>query len=111
MKASDCHSEHGHVFLVSPVYWLTFDPPGDIGTSSLEAKPLSALLTAMILAGLKDPIIDPAACDLGSLGQDFLSRPIEDSIRSSETEVSSSLSGASREHVRRKTHRSFPSGF
>src|SRR6266850_1401542 len=102
MKASDCHLEHGHVFLVSPVYWLTSDPPGDTGTASFEAKPLSALLTAMILAGLKDPIIHPVACHLGSLGQDLLSRPIEDSIRSSETDVSSSLSGASREQVRRK---------
>jgi hypothetical protein len=102
MRASDCYLEHDHVFLVSPVYWLTSDPPGDTGTSSFEAKPLSALLTAMILAGLKDPIIHPVACDLRSLGQDLLNRPIEDSISSSATDVASSLtgSGASKEQVR-----------
>jgi hypothetical protein len=69
----------------------------------LEAKPLPALLTAMVLAGLRQPVIHPPACDLERLGPIFLSSPASNNMSSSSgTEVSStSHSGVSREQVRR----------
>ena len=70
----------------------------------LEAKPLPALLTAMVLAGLRQPVIHPAACDLESLGSIFLKSPASNNSNmssSSGTEVSTSHSEVSREQVRR----------
>jgi hypothetical protein len=68
----------------------------------LEAKPLPALLTAMVLAGLKQPVISPAACDLERLEPIFLSSPASNNMSSSGTGVSTtSVSGVSREQVRR----------
>jgi hypothetical protein len=65
----------------------------------LEAKPLPALLTAMVLAGLRKPVIRPVACDLESLGPILLNSTARDNMSSSGTEVSSSRSGVSREQV------------
>jgi hypothetical protein len=68
----------------------------------LEAKPLPALLTAMVLAGLSQPVIHPTACDLERLGPICLSSPANNNMSSSSgTEVSTSRSGVSREQVRR----------
>jgi hypothetical protein len=68
----------------------------------LGAKPLPALLTAMVLAGLRQPLIHPAACDLEGLGPIFLSSPAGNNMSSSSgTEVSTSHSGVSGEQVRR----------
>src|SRR6267154_973672 len=97
MGASDCRLEHRHVLLVSPVYWLSAVRPGDFAALTLEAKPLLALLTAMVLAGLREPVIHPVACDLESLGQAFLSSTARDDICSSDTDMSIPSSGASRE--------------
>lgn len=94
----DSRLEHGHVLLVSPAYWLSSVPPKSSGMLSLETKPLLALLTAMVLAGLKDPIIHPVACDIESIGQG-LSSTVRDSIRPSETEYTP-RGGASGEEVR-----------
>lgn len=66
---------------------------------SLEAKPLPALLTAMILAGLRHPVIHPVACDLESLGQILRSNTSNVNMSTSGTEVSTSRSGVSREQV------------
>ena len=63
----DSRLEQGQVLLVSPAYWVSSVPPEDLGMPLLEAKPLLALLTAMVLAGLGDPVIHPEACDIGSL--------------------------------------------
>ena len=71
----------------------------------LEAKPLPALFTAMVLAGLRQPIIHPAACDLERLGPIFVNNPASNDMSSSGTGVSTtSHSGVSREQVRRETH-------
>jgi hypothetical protein len=67
----------------------------------LQAKPLPALLTAMVLAGLRQPVIHPPACDLESLGPIFLNSPASNNTSSSGTEVSTSHSGVSGEQVRR----------
>ncbi|KAH9057435.1 hypothetical protein EDB87DRAFT_1686276 [Lactarius vividus] len=65
----DPRFEQGHTLLVSPAYWVSSEHPGDSGMpNDLEAKPLPALLTAMILADLRDPLLLPAACELESLG-------------------------------------------
>lgn len=64
----DPRLEQGHTLLVSPAYRVSSEHPGDSGVPDLEAKPLPALLTAMILADLRDPLLFPAACDLESLG-------------------------------------------
>ena len=101
IEASDCRSEHGRVLLVSPVYWLSANRPGTFESLTLEAKPLLALLTAMVLAGLREPVIRPATCDLESLGQVFLGSTARDDICSSETDMSIPGSGASREQVGR----------
>ena len=66
---------------------------------TLEAKPLPALLTAMILAGLRHPVIHPVACNLESLGQIFRSSAASVNMSSSGTEVSTCRSGVSREQV------------
>ena len=67
----------------------------------LEAKPLPALLTAMVLTGLKQPVIRPAACDLERLGPILLRSPASNNTSSSGTGVSTtSHSGVSREEVR-----------
>jgi hypothetical protein len=100
--ASDCRSTQGPVLLISPAFWLSSEPPEDPQMPFLEAKPLPALLTAMVLAGLRQPVIHPAACDLEHLGPIFLSSPEpSNNMRSSGTEVSTSHSGVSREQVRR----------
>lgn len=65
---------------------------------SLETKPLLALITAMVLAGLRDPVIHPVACEIGSLSQGLRST-VKDSIRSSET-GDAPRGGASGEQVR-----------
>ncbi|KAI9440840.1 hypothetical protein H4582DRAFT_1499944 [Lactarius indigo] len=49
------------------VLWRS-TPALNLVTLYLEDKPLPALLTAMILAGLRDPLLFPAACELESLG-------------------------------------------
>ena len=98
---SDSRLEHGPVLLVSPVYWLSAARPGDFAKLTLEAKPLLALLTAMVLAGLREPVIHPVACDLESLGQAFPSSTARDEICSSETDMSTPSSGASSEQVGR----------
>jgi len=72
--------------------------------SFLEAKPLLALFTAMVLAGLKQPVIHPVVCDIGILGSIPLpvSSPAGDNISSSGTEFPTSHnSEVSREQVRR----------
>jgi hypothetical protein len=66
-----------------------------------ETKPLPALLTAMVLAGLRQPVIRPAACDLERLGPILLSSPASDNMSISGTVVSTiPHSGVSREQVR-----------
>lgn len=69
----------------------------------LEAKPLPALLTAVVLAGLKEPLIYPAVCDLERLGPIFPSSLAcaSGSGDNCRTGVSASHSEASREQVRR----------
>jgi hypothetical protein len=68
----------------------------------LEAKPLPALLTAMVLCGMRHPVIHPVACDLESLGPILLLRSTAgDNTSRSGTEVSTSRNGVSREQVRR----------
>lgn len=98
IEIPDSRLAQGHVLLVSPAYWLSSVPPKGSGTLSLETKPLLALFTAMVLAGLRDPVIHPVACDIGFLGQG-LSSKVGDRIRSSETERVP-RGGASGEHVR-----------
>jgi hypothetical protein len=105
MPASDSRLEQGHVLLVSPAFWLSTNPPEDLGTPSpsLDTKPLPALLTAMVLAGLRHPVIHPAACDLGSLGPAFLSflnSTTGDRLRPFEVGVATLQSCVSREQVR-----------
>jgi len=95
----DSRLKQGYVLLVSPAYWISSDPPEDIGMPSLETKPLLALLTAMVLAGLRNSVIHPEACDIESLGQG-LSSTVKDSMRSSETE-DAQHGGTFGEHVRR----------
>lgn len=56
----------------------------------LETKPLPALLTAMILAGLRQPVIHPAACDLEGLRPIFPSSPASDNMSGSGAEGSTS---------------------
>ena len=99
--ASDCRSEQGRVLLISPAFWLSSEPPEDPGVPLLQAKPLPALLTSLVLAGLKQPVIHPAACDLERLGPIFLSSSASDNTSSAGTEVSTSHSGVSGEQVRR----------
>jgi hypothetical protein len=86
---------------MSPAFWLSSEPPEDPGMPLLEAKPLPALLTAMVLAGLRQPVIHPAACDLERLGPIFLSSPASSNMSSAGAEVSTSHSGVSGEQVRR----------
>lgn len=97
---SDSRLEQGHTLLVSPAYWASSLSPEDFGTSVLEIKPLPALLTAMVLAGLADAVIHPVACDLESLGPILLSSVVTKSGRSIETGVPALTTGASREQVR-----------
>jgi len=101
---TDTRLQQGHVLLVSPAYWLSTVPPKCFGMLSLETKPFLALLTAMVLAGLRDPVIHPVACDIGSLGQG-LSSTVRDGIRSSET-GHAPRGGASGEQVRQSHHSS-----
>lgn len=102
-KLPDCRSAQGNVLLISPAFWLSSEPPEDPGMPLLEAKPLPALLTAMVLSGLRQPIIHPAACDLEHLEPIVLSSPASDKS-SSGIGVSASNSGVSREQVRRFWH-------
>ena len=99
IEVPDSRLEQGHVLLVSPAYWLSSVPPQGFGMLSLETKPVLALLTAMVLAGLRDPVIHPVSCDIESLGQG-LSNAIRDGMRPSETEYIP-RGGASGEQVRR----------
>jgi hypothetical protein len=101
IASSDCRLEQGNTLLVSPAYWLSSVSPDDFGTLALVTKPLIALLTAMVLAGLRDAVIRPISCDLESLGQVLLSGAVTKSVRSSETGVIVRSSGASKEQVRR----------
>ncbi len=68
-----------------------------------EAKPLPALLTAIILVGMRQPVIRPVACNLESQEPIFrlLSGPASDNMSSSGTETSTPHGGVSKEQVRR----------
>ncbi|KAI0272960.1 hypothetical protein BGY98DRAFT_146429 [Russula aff. rugulosa BPL654] len=96
----DCRSAQGNILLISPAFWLSSEPPEEPGTPLLEAKPLPALFTAMVLAGLRQPVIHPAACDLERLGPIFLNSPASNDMSSSGTgDSTTSHSGVSREQV------------
>ncbi|KAI9461211.1 hypothetical protein BJY52DRAFT_214579 [Lactarius psammicola] len=95
----DSRLEQGHTLLVSPAYWVSSERPGDSDAADLEAKPLPALLTAVVLAGLRDPVINPAACELESLGAVLPSSTTAERRRSSETESVVPGSGVSKEQV------------
>lgn len=101
IDVSDRRLEQGQVLLVSPAFWLSSNLPEDFGMAPLETKPLPALLTAMVLAGFKHPIIHPVACDLGSLGLgSVLQRStVRDDSRSPEMEAFPPRSGAFEEQV------------
>ncbi|KAI9458404.1 hypothetical protein BJY52DRAFT_429832 [Lactarius psammicola] len=95
----DSRLEQGHTLLVSPAYWVSSEHPGDPGAPDLEAKPLPAIITAMVLAGLRPPVINPAACELESLEPVLPSSTTAEHRRSSETETVVPGSGVSNERV------------
>jgi hypothetical protein len=97
----DSRLEQGHTLLVSPAYWVSSGHSGDFGAPDLEAKPLLALLTAIVLAAYWPPFIQPAACELESLGAVLRnSTPINREV-SSETDAVAPGSCVSPERVRR----------
>ncbi|KAH8991727.1 hypothetical protein EDB92DRAFT_650621 [Lactarius akahatsu] len=90
----------GHTLLVSPAYWVSSEHPGDSDVPDLETKPLPALLTAMILADLREPLLFPTACDLESLGPVLpISTTTTERRRFSGTETVVQGSGVSQERV------------
>ena len=99
----DSRLEQGHTLLVSPAYWVSSEHPGDSGVPDLEAKPILALLTAIILAGFLPPFIQPVACELEILGPILPNNTPTNHALSSETNAVPIAPGSSvsTEHVRR----------
>ncbi|KAF8270655.1 hypothetical protein EI94DRAFT_1722215, partial [Lactarius quietus] len=83
----DSRLEQGHTLLVSPAYRV----------SSEHSGPLLALLASIVLAGLRQPLIYPAPCELEILGPVIPSNATTSPRRSSETEAVVPGSGVSNE--------------
>lgn len=96
----DSRLQQGHTLLVSPAYWVSSErPDNNSGVPDLEAKPLPALLTAMVLAGLRPPFVYPTPCELETLGLVPPSSITTKRKRSPETETVVPGSGVSGEKV------------
>lgn len=96
----DSRLEQGHTLLVSPAYWVSSGHSGDSGAPNLEAKPILSILTAIVLAGQWPPFIQPASCELESLGPILPNSTAINRELSSETDAVAPGSGVPTEHVR-----------
>ena len=94
----DSRLEQGHALLVSPAYRVSSEPSEGSGALDLEPKPLLAILTALVLAGLWPTLVHPAVCELEPLEPVLL---ISAATNSPETEAMVPGSGVSAERVRR----------
>ena len=86
---------------MSPAYGVSSEHSGDSGAPDLEAKPLLALLTALVLAGLWHPLILPAPCGPEILRPVLPSSVASNHRYSSETEGVVPSCGVFEERVRR----------